>query len=105
MIPQQQQDITPQMFQQNMGQLKRRLAQASGEAQMLQNDNQNQLIETVMNMVNQVFAQSNAKDVKLADIQGKLDKCYNAHPELKIAEETEAKEAAAKAKKGQAKKV
>ena len=100
-----QQDLTPQQFSQNVGQLKRRLAQASGEATMLQNDTQNQFIEQILNMVNQIFVQSNAKDVKIADIQGKLDKCYNAHPELKIAEEAAAKEAEAKAKKGQAKKV
>ena len=99
------QDITPQMFSQNVGQLKRRLAQASGEATMLQNDTQNQFIDQILNMVNQIFAQSNAKNVKNADIQSKLDKCYNAHPELKIAEEAAVKEAAAKAKKGTAKKV
>ena len=99
------QDITPQMFSQNVGQLKRRLAQANGEASMLQNDTQNQFIEQILQMVNLIFAQSNAKDVKLADIQDKLDKCYNAHPELKITEEAASKEAAAKAKKGTAKKV
>ena len=98
-------EITPQVFSQNMGQLKRRLAGAQGEASMLANDNLNQFIETILNMVNQVFAQNNSKDAKINDIQGKLEKCYNAHPELKIAEEQKAKEATEKSKKGLAKKV
>jgi len=95
-------DITPQIFSQNMGQLKRRLAHASGEAAMLQNDTQNQFIEQILQMVNQLFVQCNAKDVKITDIEGKLEKCYNAHPELKIAEEA-AKES--KAKRGTGKKI
>ncbi len=98
-------DITPQVFSQNMGALKRRLAQSNGEAAMLANDNLNQFIETILNMVNQVFAQSNSKDVIITDTKAKLEKVYNAHPELKIAEEQAAKDAEAKAKKGTAKKV
>ena len=98
-------EITPQVFSQNMGQLKRRLAGAQGEASMLANDNLNQFIETILSMVNQVFAQNNSKDAKINDIQSKLDKCYNAHPELKVAEEQKAKEANEKSKKGLARKV
>lgn len=101
----QQQDITPQSFSQSMGQLKRRIAQVQGETQQMNADTMTDTLNQIMQMVNQLFTQSSQKDRALQEIQSKLDKCYNAHPELKVAEEQAAKAASEKSKKGQAKKV
>ncbi len=101
----QQQEITPQSFSQSMGQLKRRIAQVQGETQQMSADTMTDTLNQVMTMVNQIFTQSSQKDRTIQEIQSKLDKCYNAHPELKIAEEQDAKTASEKSKKGQAKKV
>ena len=100
-----QQEITPQVFSQTMGQLKRRIAQVQGETQQMNADTMTDTLNQVMQMVNQLFSQSTQKDRTIQEIQSKLDKCYNAHPELKISEDQKAKEAAEKAKKGQARKV
>lgn len=100
-----QQEITPQTFSQSMGQLKRRIAQVQGETQQMSADTMTDTLNQIMQMVNQLFTQGTQKDKLLQEIQSKLDKCYNAHPELKIAEEQESKQAAEKAKKGQARKV
>lgn len=102
MIPQAQQEITFGAFQQNMGQLKRRLAQTQGEANQIISDNMSQTMDSIMNTVTQIFQQDAAKDRTIADLQTKLDDAYNAHPELKINAEAKAKESP---KKGTAKKV
>ncbi len=101
----QQQEITPQTFAQSMGQLKRRIAQVQGETQQMSADTMTDTLNQVMQMVNQLFSQVTQKDRTIQEIQGKLDKCYNAHPELKIAEEADEKTKSQKATKGQAKKV
>ncbi len=101
----QQQEITPQSFSQSMGQLKRRIAQVQGETQQMSADTMTDTLNQIMQMVNQLFAQSSQKDRLLQETQSKLDKCYNAHPELKIAEEQKAKEASERSKKGKAHKV
>ncbi len=105
MMQQQQQEITPQTFSQSMGQLKRRIAQVQGETQQMSADTMTDTLNQIMQMVNQIFTQSTQKDRLLQEIQGKLDKCYNAHPELKIAAEQAAKDASEKSKKGKAQKV
>lgn len=105
MMQQQQQEVTPQVFSQNMGQLKRRIAQVQGETQQMNADTMTETLNQVMQMVNSVFQQGMQKDRLLKEVQDKLDKAYNAHPELKVTEEAETKAAAEKAKKGQAKKV
>ena len=101
----QQPEITPQTFSQSMGQLKRRIAQVQGETQQMSADTMTDTLNQIMQMVNQLFTQGTQKDRLLQETQSKLDKCYNAHPELKISEEQAAKHATEKAKKGQAKKV
>ena len=101
----QQQEITPQTFSQSMGQLKRRIAQVQGETQQMSADTMTETLNQVMQMVNQLFTQASQKDRSLQEIQGKLEKCYNAHPELKIAEDQAAKDASEKSKKGKAQKV
>lgn len=100
----QNQEITPQSFSQNMGQLKRRIAQVQGETQQMSADTMSQSMEQIMQMVNSVFQQKAQTDRLLQETQGKLDKVYQSHPELKISEEAAAKEEAAK-KTGRAKKV
>ncbi len=100
-----QQEITPQVFSQTMGQLKRRIAQVQGETQQMNADTMTDTLNQIMQIVNQVFTQSTQKDRTLKEIQSKLDKCYNAHPELKIAAEQSAKDASEKSKKGKAQKV
>ena len=102
---QQQQDITPQVFSQSMGQLKRRIAQVQGETQQMNADTMTDTLNQIMQMVNQLFTQSTQKDRTLQELQSKLDKCYNAHPELKVADEQAAKAASEKSKKGVARKV
>ncbi len=102
---QQQQEITPQSFSQSMGQLKRRIAQVQGETQQMNADTMTDTLNQIMQMVNQLFTQSSQKDKSLQEIQSKLDKCYNAHPELKVAQEQSEKAASEKSKKGQARKV
>ena len=101
----QQPEITPQTFSQSMGQLKRRIAQVQGETQQMSADTMTDTLNQIMQMVNQLFTQGTQKDKLLQETQSKLDKCYNAHPELKIAEEQKAKENIEKAKKGIAEKV
>ena len=101
----QQPEMTPQVFSQTMGQLKRRIAQVQGETQQMSADTMTDTLNQIMQMVNQLFQQGTQKDKAIQVIQSKLDKCYNAHPELKIAEEQKAKQDAEKSKKGQARKV
>ena len=101
----QQPEITPQTFSQSMGQLKRRIAQVQGETQQMNADTMTDTLNQIMQMVNQLFTQGSQKDRLLQEVQSKLDKCYNAHPELKIAAEQSAKDASEKSKKGKAQKV
>ncbi len=103
-MQQQQQEVTPQSFGQTMGQLKRRIAQVQGETQQMAADTMSQTMEQIMQQVNSVFQQKAQTDRLLAETQKKLDNVYQAHPEIKIAEESAAKEEAAK-KTGKAKKV
>jgi len=105
MQPQMMAQMNPQQFGQQMGAIKRRISQTAGETQQMTGDVMSQSLDQIMQMNQQIFAQLTAKDSQIAEIQSKLDKCYNAHPELKISEEAAAKEAIAKAKKGKATKV
>ena len=86
-----QQEITPQNFANTMGQLKRKIAQVQGETQQMQADSMSETMNQIMSMVNQVFAQAGQKDAKINELQTELDKCYNAHPELKISAEADKK--------------
>ena len=97
-------EVTPQSFSQMMGQLKRRIAQVGGETQQMTADTMSQTMEQIMQQVNSVFQQKAQTDKLLQETQKKLDDVYNAHPEIKIAEEVAAKEEAAK-RTGKAKKV
>lgn len=105
MQAQQQQEMTPQQFSQNMGQLKRRISQTSGETQQMTADVMSQTMDQIMQMSNQVFNQMAVQNQEITKINEKLEKCYTAHPELKITLESDEKEAVAKAKKGIARKV
>ena len=91
MIPQQQQDITLQAFQQNMGQLKRRLAQTQGEANQLNADAMSSTLESIMGISTQLFNQMAAKDRRITELKKELEEVYNAHPELKVAKEKKSK--------------
>ncbi len=63
-------------------------------------DVMSQSLEQVMQMTNQLFSQNAQKDKRINELKENLEKCYNAHPELKaIVEEKPAP------KKGTAKKV
>ena len=99
MIPQQQQDITLQLFQQNIGGLKRRLAQTQGEATQLTTDAVSQTLESIMGITSQIFNQMAAKDRRITELKAELEKVYNAHPELKVTAEAEKKKTAEAAKK------
>ena len=103
MQPQMMQEITPQTLAQNMGGIKRRISQTAGETQQMTADVMSQSLEQIMQMCNNIFNQISAKNLEINKLTEKLDKCYNAHPELKITEEAEAKAAkeklAKKAKK------
>jgi len=105
MQPQQMQQITPQQLTQNMGAIKRRISQTAGETQQMTADVMSQSLEQVMQMCNLLFNQSAARDAEVNTLKEKLDKCYTAHPELKITIEANEKEAKEKANKGKAKKV
>jgi hypothetical protein len=105
MQPQQQQEMTPQQFSQNMGQLKRRISQTSGETQQMTADVMSQTLDQIMQMSNQVFNQMAVQNQEITKVNAKLEKCYTAHPELKVTLESDEKEAASKAKKGIARKV
>jgi len=100
-----QQEITPQSFAQNMGGLKRRISQTAGETQQMSADVMSQTLEQVMNMSSQIFQQVSQKDKQIIELSSKLEKCYTAHPELKITIEGEEKKQHEKANKGQARKV
>lgn len=100
-----QQEVTPQSFAQNMGGLKRRISQTAGETQQMSSDVMSQTLEQVMNMTNQIFQQVNQRDKKISEISAKLEKCYTAHPELKITIEADEKTKSQKANKGVARKV
>ncbi len=82
-----------------MGALKRRLAQTQGEANQLTADAMSQTMDSIMNITQQIFNQMAAKDRRITELKAEIEKVYNAHPELKIAKDAEAKDAAAKAKK------
>jgi len=100
-----QQEMTPQSFAQNMGGLKRRISQTAGETQQMSADVMSQTLEQIMNMTSQIFQQQSQKDKRIVDLTTKLEKCYTAHPELKITIEDDEKQQQAKSKKGLAKKV
>ena len=91
MIPQQQQDITLQAFQGNMGQLKRRLAQTQGEANQLNADAMSSTLDSIMGISTQLFNQMVAKDRRITELKKELEEVYNAHPELKVAKEKKSK--------------
>jgi len=105
MQPQQMQNITPQVVTQNMGAIKRRISQTAGETQQMTADIMSQSLDQVMQMCNLLFNQSGAKDVEINTLKENLEKCYTAHPELKITIESDEKTAKEKANKGKAKKV
>jgi len=105
MHPQTLQEITPQLFSQNMGGLKRRISQTAGETSQMTADAMTQTLEQVMNMTGQIFQQVAQRDKQIVELTEKLEKCYNAHPELKITIESQEKDAQAKANRGKAKKV
>ena len=92
----QQGTLTFGQFQQNMAGLKRRMAQTQGEAQQILSDVQSQTMEQVFQMVQGLFNSMAQKDQEIIKLKENIEKCYNAHPELKIAEEITAKEIAAK---------
>ena len=46
-----------------------------------------------------------SENQEITKVNAKLEKCYTAHPELKVTLENEEKDAASKAKKGMARKV
>ena len=100
-----QQDMTPQSFAQNMGGLKRRISQTAGETQQMTADVMSQTLEQIMNMSNQIFQQVSQKDKQITELSSKLEKCYTAHPELKVILEEQQKKQHEKANKGQARKV
>ena len=91
MIPQQQQEITLQHFQQNMGGLKRRIAQTQGESNQLMTDATSQALESIMGITTQIFNQMTAKNTRITELRVELEEAYNAHPELKIAKEKKSK--------------
>ncbi len=91
MITQQQQDVTLQIFQQNLGALKRRLAQTNGEASQLTTDAMSQTMESIMGITTLIFNQMAAKDRRIVELKAELEKVYNAHPELKVSAEAEKK--------------
>lgn len=105
MQPQMMQQITPQVLTQNMGAIKRRISQTAGETQQMTADVMSQSLEQVMQMCNMLFNQSAAKDAEINTLKEKIDKCYTAHPELKVTIEADEKAAKEKANKGKAKKV
>ena len=94
-----------QMVENQLLNMKKRTSQIKGELQDGITEAIAENFKTFYQISQQLTAQIDQRDKTIADIQSKLDKCYNAHPELKIAEEAAAKDAEAKAKKGTAKKV
>ena len=105
MQPQVMQQITPQVLSQNMGQIKRRISQTAGETQQMTADVMTQSLEQIMQMCTLLFNQSAAKDKEIITLKENLEKCYSAHPELKISIDAEEKKVQEKSKKGQARKV
>ncbi len=91
MIQQQQQEITLQHFQQNMGGLKRKCAQTQGESNQLITDAVSQTLESIMGITTQIFNQMAAKDRRITELKAELEDVYNAHPELKITKEKKSK--------------
>ena len=83
MMPQQG-ALTFGQFQQNMGGLKRRMAQTQGEAQQILSDVQSQTMEQVFQMTQGLFNNLAQKDQEIKKLKEDIEKCYNAHPELKV---------------------
>lgn len=82
-MPPQQGILSFGQFQQNMAALKRRNAQTQGEAQQIISDVQSQTMEQVFQMAQGLFNQIAQKDKQIATLTENIEKCYNAHPELK----------------------
>ena len=99
MMAQNQPPITFGMFQQNMGQFKRRMAQTMGEATQIISDVQSQSMEQIMQMSQNAFNQIAIKDKEIEKLKENIEKCYNAHPELKAIVEDTPKDTKSKAKK------
>ncbi len=96
----QQGTLTFGQFQQNMAGLKRRIAQTHGEANQIISDVQSQTMEQIFQMAQGLFNSIAQKDQEIKNLKEDIEKCYNAHPELKaIVEEKPTP------KKGTAKKV
>ncbi len=100
MMAQNAQTITFGQFQQSMGQIKRRMAQTMGEANQIISDVQSQSMEQILQMAQNAFNQVAVKDQEIGKLKENIEKCYNAHPELKAIVESLPEE-----KKGKARKV
>lgn len=98
MMPQQG-TLTFGQFQQNMAGLKRRIAQTQGEANQIISDVQSQTMEQIFQMAQGLFNQIAQKDQEIQKLKENIEKCYNAHPELKAIIEEPPKEPKGKAKK------
>lgn len=86
-----QQDPTFSQCQQTIGQVKRRLAQTQGEASQIISDTQSQSLDSIMQMLQQVFSNLQIKENEIAKLKETIQKCYSEHPTLKSIIETSEK--------------
>lgn len=85
-----------QMVEQQLLQMKKRTSQIKGELQDGITDVISDNFKSFYQIAQQLTGQIDQRDKTITEIEKKLEKCYNAHPELKIAEEAEAKKATEK---------
>lgn len=85
-----------QMVEQQLLQMKKRTSQIKGELQDGITDVISDNFKSFYQIAQQLTGQIEQRDKTIAEIEKKLEKCYNAHPELKISEEAEAKKATEK---------
>jgi len=71
--------------------MKKRTSQIKGELLDGLTDIISKNFEQTFQFTQQLCSQIDQRDKKIVEVEAKLEKCYNAHPELKITEEAEKK--------------
>jgi len=85
-------ELTPQVVQNAIIQLKKALSQTDGEIITMRSDVQGQIFGNFMQITNGLFQKLEKLTASESKLRVELDKIYQAHPEIKIAAEKEKKD-------------
>jgi len=87
-MPQQQKpDLTPKYINELLTQWKKLSSGAQGEADTIRQDSSSSLFSSFASLAGELLNQRTNLEGELKALSSKLDKIYQSHPEIKIAEE------------------